>query len=63
VQLRDGSPLSATQVGDAIGLLLAENILLEDKSDFLIALSAKGETPEEIAVSIAAEIVQVKHGE
>src|SRR4051812_10443454 len=55
VQLKDRAPLSSAQVRDAIESLLNEKIPLEDKANFLIALSAKGETPDEVA-AFASEL-------
>jgi anthranilate phosphoribosyltransferase len=55
VQLKDRAPLSAHQVREAIVLLLTESLPLPEKADFLIALSAKAETPAEIA-AFASEL-------
>ena len=56
-QLKDRAPLSTVQVREAIGLLLSEGLSLEEKAELLIALSAKGETPGEIA-AFASELRQ-----
>jgi anthranilate phosphoribosyltransferase len=55
VQLKDGAALSARQAREAIGLLLTEGFALDEKAEFLIALSAKGETPGEIS-AFASEL-------
>ncbi len=47
-QLRTGRPLSADDVAAAVDALVNEQIASEAKADFLSALSAKGETVEEI---------------
>jgi anthranilate phosphoribosyltransferase len=54
VQLKDRAPLSVAQVREAINFLLSESIPLEEKAALLIALSAKGETPNEIAAFASA---------
>ncbi len=55
VQLKDRVPLSPEQVKEAVENLLVDTIPVEWKADFLIALSAKGESPAEIA-AFAAEL-------
>ena len=47
--LRDRVHLSAAQVRDAVTAMVDEAIAAEEKAEFLIALSSKGETPDEIA--------------
>lgn len=54
-QLRDRAHLTADQVRSAVAALTQETISPEDKADFLIALTAKGETPAEIA-AFASEL-------
>ena len=49
-QLQRPSPLSADEVRAAVQQLISESVTAESKADFLSALSAKGETVEEIAV-------------
>jgi anthranilate phosphoribosyltransferase len=53
--LRDGAALTTEQVRGAVESLIDEAVQAEDKAAFLIALSQKGETPDEIAV-FAAEL-------
>lgn len=48
-QVQAGSALSESDVREAVEHLSNENVSPELKADFLIALSHKGETPEEIA--------------
>ena len=48
-QLADEGHLSDTQVLLAVDELVKESVSAEAKADFLIALAAKGETPEELA--------------
>ncbi|NOS69706.1 MAG: anthranilate phosphoribosyltransferase [Verrucomicrobia bacterium] len=48
-QLKNGKPLSPAQISDVVRQLVAENVGVELKADFLTALAIKGETPEEIA--------------
>jgi anthranilate phosphoribosyltransferase len=42
-------PLSLAEIQSACDLLLEENSSIEERADFLAALHARGETPEEIA--------------
>ena len=48
-QLRRRENLSEEQIRDTIAQLIAETVPAPDKADFLTALTAKGETTEEIA--------------
>jgi anthranilate phosphoribosyltransferase len=48
-QLSQRQSLTPGQVAEAVGCLTAENVAVEAKADFLIALAAKGETVDEIA--------------
>lgn len=48
-QLKQAQPLSTAQIADAVRQLISESVAVEVKADFLIALAAKGESPEEIA--------------
>ena len=48
-QLTGAQPLADEQVRQAVEQLAAENVPVEVKADFLIALAKKGETPGEIA--------------
>ena len=54
IQLAAAQNLSTEQVEFAVVQLTDENISAPTKSDFLIALAQKGETPEEIAAFAAA---------
>ncbi len=56
--LKDRLDLTAEQVRDAVALLIQETVNSEEKAEFLIALAAKGETPEEIA-AFASELRQL----
>lgn len=47
-RLREGAPLSAAQIADALAALTDEALPVETKAEFLLALADKGETPEEI---------------
>lgn len=47
-QLRGGTALTAADIANALDALTDESVPAETKADFLIALAAKGETPEEI---------------
>ncbi|MCB1099993.1 MAG: anthranilate phosphoribosyltransferase [Verrucomicrobiae bacterium] len=51
-QLHAGNDLTEEQVGLAAAQLLAESTAVEQKASFLEALSAKGETPAEIATFV-----------
>lgn len=44
-----GRALTADEVTQAVDQLTSESVAVETKADFLMALAAKGETPEEIA--------------
>lgn len=48
-QLNSGRPLDEAQVRSAVAELADEHVPVTAKADFLIALTRKGETPEEIA--------------
>lgn len=48
-QLRASQSLAEAQVRDAVNLLVDEAVPATTKADFLIALTGKGQTPEEIA--------------
>ena len=54
-QLRNRASLSVEQVRNAVSALAQESISAEEKAEFLIALTAKGETPAEIA-AFASEL-------
>ena len=53
-QLKLGTALERSQVESAAALILDESIPASSKGDFLKALAAKGETPEEIAAFVDA---------
>jgi anthranilate phosphoribosyltransferase len=53
--LKQGAPLSDGQVRASVAALVSESVDSAAKAEFLIALAAKGETPEEIA-AFAAEL-------
>jgi anthranilate phosphoribosyltransferase len=53
--LKDRMALTSEQVRAAVGALIDEAISAEDKTAFLVALSQKGETPDEIA-AFASEL-------
>jgi anthranilate phosphoribosyltransferase len=50
--LNDRTDLTDGQVAEAVAALIREDVPVAEKSDFLIALSAKGETPAEIAAFV-----------
>ncbi|MBL9135252.1 MAG: anthranilate phosphoribosyltransferase [Verrucomicrobiales bacterium] len=47
-QVKSGSELASTQISDAVGWLVREEVAPETKADFLTALARRGETPSEI---------------
>lgn len=53
-QLKQGSPLDRTQVGVAVAAILDESLDPAGKAEFLKALAAKGESPDEIAAFVDA---------
>ena len=53
--LKEGTELRAEQVGDAVSALASETIPADEKADFLIALTTKGESPAEIG-AFASEL-------
>lgn len=55
IALRDRAALTPEQVRHAVEFLTLEEVPVEDKVQFLVALAEKGESPEEIA-AFAAEL-------
>jgi anthranilate phosphoribosyltransferase len=51
-KLRAASPLTAQDISAACDALFDENLSLDERADFLLALHRKGETPAEIAAFV-----------
>jgi anthranilate phosphoribosyltransferase len=51
--LKNGKPLGRSEIRDAVLALASESIEAGEKAEFLVCLSAKGETPEEIACFVS----------